>query len=125
MHWYTDVFAKYAVFEGRARRQEYWMFMLINFVIACALTSVETGVGIRPALTGVYSLAVLLPAMAAAVRRLHDTGRTGWWLLIALIPVAGAIVLVIYLADESQPKANAYGPPLADGLTGAEQGATG
>lgn len=119
MHWYTDVFRKYAVFEGRARRQEYWMFMLINLVIACALTAVETGVGIRPALSGVYSLVVLLPAMAASVRRLHDTGRSGWWLLIALIPVAGAIVLFIYLADESQPDRNAYGAPAAVGLAGA------
>ncbi|WP_330343154.1 DUF805 domain-containing protein [Streptomyces sp. NBC_00557] len=125
MHWYTDVLRKYTLFEGRAAREEYWAFTLISVMLAFTLAGVETAIGIRPVLTAAYSLAVLLPSMAVAVRRLHDTGRTGWWLLLALIPVAGAIVLIIYLAGDSDPKTNAYGVPAAAGPMGTGRAATG
>ena len=116
MSWYLEVLKKYAVFDGRARRKEYWMFVLINFLITVVLSlidiligtfSPQTGVGL---LQGLYALAVLIPFIAVTVRRLHDTGRSGWSTLIALIPIIGGIVLLIYMVQDSQPGANQYGP---------------
>ncbi|MCK7594540.1 DUF805 domain-containing protein [Pseudomarimonas salicorniae] len=115
MNWYLEVLKKYAVFSGRARRKEYWMFVLFNIIIAFVLgiidgvlgLTTEGGMGI---LGGLYSLAVLLPSIAVGVRRLHDTGRTGWWLLIAFIPLIGAIVLIVFFVLDSQPGSNEYGP---------------
>ena len=115
MSWYLAVLKKYAVFSGRARRKEYWMFFLFNLIITVALTLIEQMAGIAPepgqsVLAGLYSLAVLIPGLAVAVRRLHDTGRSGWWLLIGLVPILGAIVLLIFLVLDSEPGENAYGP---------------
>jgi uncharacterized membrane protein YhaH (DUF805 family) len=116
MNWYLEVVKKYAVFSGRAQRAELWFFVLFNFIITVVLSfvdglmgtvSAETGVGL---LSGVYSIAILLPAIAVACRRLHDTGRTGWWLLIGFIPVIGAIVLLVFYVLDSQPGDNEYGP---------------
>jgi uncharacterized membrane protein YhaH (DUF805 family) len=116
MSWYLEVFKKYAVFGGRARRKEYWMFVLINLVITVVLIlidiligtfSPQTGVGL---LSGLYSLAVLIPFITVTVRRLHDTGRSGWSMLIGLIPIIGGIVLLIFMVQDSQPGANQYGP---------------
>ncbi len=116
MNWYLEVLKKYAVFSGRARRKEYWFFVLFNLIISLVLTFIdsafgtlneETGYGL---LSGVYSLAVLIPSLAVAVRRLHDTGRTGWWLLIGLIPLIGLIVLLIFFVQDSKPGDNEYGP---------------
>ncbi|MDP3126349.1 MAG: DUF805 domain-containing protein, partial [Thiobacillus sp.] len=99
MDWYLGVLKQYAVFKGRARRKEYWFFILFNLIASLLLTLVdfmtgsldaELGMGL---LSGLYSLAILIPSLAVTVRRLHDTGRTGWWLLIGLIPLIGAIVL--------------------------------
>src|SRR5215217_4387371 len=124
MSWYLEVLKKYAVFDGRARRKEYWMFFLINFVIVVVLSLIDgligtfnpqAGVGL---LQGLYSLAVLIPSIAATVRRLHDTGRTGWWILIGLIPVIGGIVLLIFMVLDSEPGTNEYGPnPKAGGYS--------
>jgi uncharacterized membrane protein YhaH (DUF805 family) len=114
--WYLEVLKKYAVFDGRARRMEYWMFVLINFVITVVLIlidiligtfSPQTGVGL---LQGLYALAVLIPFITVTVRRLHDTGRSGWSMLIGLIPIIGGIVLLIFMVQDSQPGANQYGP---------------
>jgi uncharacterized membrane protein YhaH (DUF805 family) len=115
MHWYVDVIKKYAVFEGRARRTEYWMFFLVNVVIAIVLAIIDTAVGLRSGmgvglLGTLYSLAVLLPGLAVGVRRLHDTARSGWWLLLALIPLVGPIVLLVFMATDGTPGANSYGP---------------
>jgi len=110
MNWYLEVLKKYAVFSGRACRTEYWMFFLFNFIIAFALGFIEgifKGPGV---LGGLYSLAVLLPAIAVGARRLHDTGRSGWWLLISLIPVIGFIVILVFTVQDSQPGENPYGP---------------
>jgi uncharacterized membrane protein YhaH (DUF805 family) len=116
MSWYLEVLKKYAVFGGRARRKEYWMFVLINLVITVVLIlidiligtfSPQTGVGL---LSGLYSLAVLIPFITVTVRRLHDTGRSGWSMLIGLIPIIGGIVLLIFMVQDSQPGANQYGP---------------
>jgi uncharacterized membrane protein YhaH (DUF805 family) len=87
---------KYAEFSGRASRSEYWWFILF-LVLVSAATSL-----ISPVLSGLFSLGTLLPAIAAATRRLHDTNRSGWWQLISLVPVVGFIVLVFFLAQESK-----------------------
>ncbi len=116
MNWYVDVLKKYAVFEGRARRQEYWMWCLLNFIIAIVLGIVDRGAGlmIGEAGTGIlgsiYSLAVLCPGIAVAIRRLHDTGRSGFWLLITFVPCIGVIVLLVFLIQDSEPNANQHGP---------------
>jgi uncharacterized membrane protein YhaH (DUF805 family) len=115
MNYYVDVLRKYAVFGGRARRKEYWYFFLFNIIITIVLAVVdgvtgtlspEAGIGL---LGGIYALVVLIPAIAVAVRRLHDTGRSGWWLLISLIPLIGAIVLIVFFATDSNPGNNQYG----------------
>ena len=115
MNWYLEVLKKYAVFGGRARRKEYWMFALINGIIAFALGLIEGLASDKsstdPGVLGIiYGLAVFIPSIAVAVRRLHDTDRSGWWLLIALIPLIGAIVLIVFLVFDSQPGDNQYGP---------------
>jgi len=109
MHWYLDVLKKYAVFDGRAQRAEYWMFFLFNFIISIVLTVIEGAIGLPLVLTSLYFLAILLPGIAVAIRRLHDTGRSGWWILIALIPLVG-IVLLIFMVLDSQSGDNEYGP---------------
>ena len=109
MNWYLDVLKKYAVFSGRARRKEYWMFALFNFIIAIVIGIIEGIIG-----TGflgiLYMLAVLIPCLAVSVRRLHDIDRTGWWVLIGLVPLIGAIVLIIFAVMDSTPGENQYGP---------------
>ncbi len=105
MHWYLDVLRKYAEFTGRARRQEFWMFVLVNFIIMAALRMFGLDM-----IHTLYSLAVLVPSLAVGARRLHDTGRSGWWLLLNLIPVIGWIVLIVLFAQDSQPGDNEYGP---------------
>jgi uncharacterized membrane protein YhaH (DUF805 family) len=89
---------------------EYWMFFLFNFIIAFVLGFIEGLAGGPGVLGGLYSLAVLLPGLGVSVRRLHDTGRSGWWLFIGLIPLIGAIILLIYMVSDSQEGTNQYGP---------------
>ena len=116
MNWYIQVLKKYAVFSGRSRRKEYWYFVLFNLIITCILFFIDSITGTLNAatgyglLSGVYSLAVLLPALGVAIRRLHDIGRTGWWILIGFIPLIGLIVLLIFFVKDSQPGDNQYGP---------------
>lgn len=109
MKWYLQALKKYAVFDGRAHRTEFWMFMLLNLIIAFALGFVLGATGMGAVLGYIYSLAVLLPTLAVGARRLHDIGRSGWWQLIAFIPVIGIIVLIYFWALDSQPGANKYG----------------
>lgn len=118
MKWYLRVLKKYAVFKGRARRMEFWMFMLFNFIIYLALNlmGVFTGIPLESQTSlavadifGIYSLAILLPSLAVGVRRLHDIGKRGWWLLLLLIPIIGLLIL-FDLARDSQPGENQYGP---------------
>ena len=111
MHWYLDVLQKYAVFSGRASRTEYWMFVLINAVIGFVLSLIDLAIfGTDGILSGIYGLAVLLPSIGVSIRRLHDTNRTGWWLLIGLVPLFGWIVLLIFYIQRSDPGDNKYGP---------------
>ena len=128
MNWYLKALKKYAVFSGRARRKEYWMFSLFNIIIVLALAFVEGITGVAPQsdqsiLAVVYLFAALLPGLAVTVRRLHDTGRTGWWLLISLVPIIGSLVLLVFMVQDSQQSENRYGPnpKLADACPGARQ----
>lgn len=122
MEWYLAVLRKYAVFTGRARRREFWMFTLVNVLISIGLSIIDTilgtdygaGYGI---LSTIYGLAVLIPSIAVGVRRLHDTGRTGWWLLIGLVPCVGLIVLIVFYATEGQRGDNQYGADPKAGYT--------
>ncbi|MEZ5278024.1 MAG: DUF805 domain-containing protein [Opitutaceae bacterium] len=115
MNWYLAALKKYAVFNGRARRSEFWYFVLFNLIVSIVLTVVDgitgslnaaTGMGL---LSGLYSLAVLIPSISVAVRRLHDTERSGWWVLIGLIPLVGAIVLIVFAVQEGTSGANRFG----------------
>lgn len=115
MNWYLEVLRKYAQFDGRSRRKEYWLFVLVNMVVSFLLTFIDRftgtfdpdiGLGL---LSGIYALAVFIPAIAVACRRLHDTGRTAWWLLILLVPLIGWVVLVVFFVQDSQEEENQYG----------------
>ena len=114
MSWYLAVLKNYVGFEGRARRTEYWMFFLINAVIAIVLEIIGAIIHTN-ILYYIYGLAVLIPSIAVGVRRLHDTGKSGWWILIGLIPIVGLIVLLVFFATAGQPGNNQYGgdPKLA------------
>ena len=116
MNWWLSAMKKYVDFSGRARRKEYWMFALFNFffaILAIILdnvlgTAVENvGYGI---FYGIFALAVFLPALAVLVRRLHDVGKSGWFMLISLIPLIGGIWLFILMVTDGQPGENQYGP---------------
>lgn len=95
-------FGKYATFEGRARRSEYWYFCLFNFLVGLLL-------GWIPVIGWLIYLALFLPGIAVGVRRLHDIGKSGWWLLLALIPIVNLVLIYFYILD-SQAGTNEYGP---------------
>ncbi|MFO7606214.1 MAG: DUF805 domain-containing protein [Desulfurivibrionaceae bacterium] len=109
MNWYLEVLKKYAVFGERARRTEYWMFVLFNLIITFVLGFVEGLVGSPGMIAMLYGLAVFIPGLAVSVRRLHDTSHSGWWMLISLIPLIGFIVLLVFMVQDSKPGQNAYG----------------
>lgn len=115
MNYYVDVLKKYAVFDGRATRREFWMFTLWNIIISIALGIVlgiiasATGSNTISLLSWVYTLGVFLPSLGVSIRRLHDTSRSGWWVLIGIIPIIGFIIFIIFAAQDSQPD-NQYGP---------------
>lgn len=115
MNWYLQALNKYAEFNGRARRKEYWFFVLFNILISLALGIVDhvtgsfdptSGVGL---FGGIYAIALLLPGLTVTVRRLHDTNRSGWWVLLPLIPILGGLVLFYFLVLDSTPGRNEYG----------------
>ncbi|MFC6156869.1 DUF805 domain-containing protein [Kribbella sp. NPDC058693] len=119
MQWYIDVLKKYAVFDGRARRKEYWMFVLFNVIASIILSILDKILGLDFGsgstsssgwLSTIYSLAVLLPTIGVAIRRMHDTGRSGWWILINLIPCIGWIWFIVLAAQEGNAGDNQYGP---------------
>lgn len=111
MNWYLEVLKKYAEFNGRARRMEYWMFTLFNFIIAFVLNILVGVVGepMLVALPALYGLFVFIPGIAVTVRRLHDTGRSGWWILIVFVPLIGGLVLLVFMIIEGEAGDNAYG----------------
>jgi uncharacterized membrane protein YhaH (DUF805 family) len=116
MNWYLTVLKKYAVFSGRARRKEYWMFTLFNMIFAIVAMFLDNILGI--AIDGLrygpifmlYVVAVLIPGLAVSVRRLHDVGKSGWMLLIQLIPLIGDIWLLCLMVTDSELGENKYGP---------------
>lgn len=110
MNWYISVLKQYAVFSGRARRTEYWMFVLCNVIVMLLLGMVDKLIGGDNELIGsIYSLAVLLPSLAVAARRLHDTDRSAWWLLLGLIPIIGTLVLIYFMVCNGQQGPNRFG----------------
>ena len=110
MDWYIGVLKQYAVFTGRSRRTEYWMFVLFSIIVSAILGAIDRVLFERGILGIIYSLAVFLPALGVSIRRLHDTDRSGWWVLIGLIPLIGFIVLLVFMVQEGQPGANRFGP---------------
>ena len=114
MQWYLMAFRKYAQISGRSRRAEYWMFVLVNALVAIGLMVVTGMFGESPSVGGsvlylAYTVATIVPGFTVSVRRLHDTGRSGWWMLIGLVPLVGSIVLLVFLAQDSQPGDNEFG----------------
>lgn len=117
MNYYLKVLRQYVDFKGRARRAEYWNFVLINVIISIALTLIDIyALGIDPfagetgILSNLYSLAVFLPSLSVLVRRLHDVGKSGWFFLIVLIPFIGAIWLLILFFRDGEQGENKWGP---------------
>ncbi|WP_066070632.1 DUF805 domain-containing protein [Neobacillus soli] len=110
MAWYLKVFKNYAVFEGRARRKEYWMFYLFNAIAPIILLLLATASDSLAILLIIYLLGTLIPSLAVLVRRMHDIGKSGWWILINFVPFVGGIILLIITCTDSQEGANQYGP---------------
>ena len=116
MSWYLEALKKYAVFHGRSRRAEYWYFVLFNLIVAIVLAGIDSLLGTFSSaqniglLSGIYSLAVLIPTLAVTIRRLHDIDRSGWWILINLVPLIGTIVLLVFALMDGTPGDNRYGP---------------
>jgi uncharacterized membrane protein YhaH (DUF805 family) len=124
MNWYLQVLKNYAEFSGRARRKEYWMFVLFNliFIITAGVLDnilgttfkMDAGYGTQAMPYGwlymLYALFVVIPSLAVAIRRLHDVGKSGWMILVALIPLIGAIWLIVLYCTAGDTGDNKYGP---------------
>ncbi|OIO45154.1 MAG: hypothetical protein AUJ41_00820 [Candidatus Pacebacteria bacterium CG1_02_43_31] len=112
---YKTVFKKYSVFSGRSNKAEYWNFFWSNLAISVALSLFSKIIGNDSNLLGMlYSLVIFLPSTALSIRRLHDIGKTGWMLLVSLIPVAGFIWLLILMATDGDTEENEYGPAIIE-----------
>lgn len=115
MEWYIGAFSKYLDFGGRARREEFWYFFLFNMIVSIVLVIIDASMsGANQKMTFamlslIYVAVAFLPALSVSVRRLHDTGRSGWWLLFGLLPLVGTIVLLVFWVSDSSPNDNAYG----------------
>ena len=114
-------FSKYADGKGRAGRPEYWWFFL-SYIIVYIVAAIIGGALKASWLVWIPLLVYIVPLITAAVRRLHDTGRSGWWYFISLIPLVGTIILIVFLATEGNPGPNEYGPP-PGGVTALPGGA--
>ncbi len=129
MEWYLKVLKNYVGFSGRARRTEFWMFTLFNMVAGIITSIVDRIIGLGDwsayggPITVLYGLAVLLPSLAVAIRRLHDTNRSGWWILLGLVPLVGFIVLIVFYAQAGNIGANKYGADPKDAPTQIDAGA--
>ena len=113
MEWYLKVLNQYTDFQGRARRKEYWMFTLVSSGISVILMIVDYFIGIKIWDTGLlyllYGLGVFIPTIAVGIRRLHDIGKSGWMMLVIIIPIAGFIWLIVLYATDSQKGINDWG----------------
>ena len=114
MKWFLKVLQQYSDFDGRARRKEFWIFMLFNWMFGAVASTLDIVLGFSWGyfflLNGLYSIVLLIPSLAVAVRRLHDIGKSGWMLLILLIPVVGGIWMLVLLLREGNSFENEYGP---------------
>lgn len=108
MNWYLTALKQYATFSGRARRKEYWFFYLFNSLIFMLLNIIDRLIGIG-LLSGLYGIFILIPSIAVIVRRLHDTDRSGWWILIGFIPIVGTIALFILMLFDGTHGDNRFG----------------
>ena len=118
--------SKYVGFSGRARRSEFWYFFLFTFLVGVVTTALDAvlGTGYEAGgglLNTLGSLVLILPSLAVAVRRMHDTGRSGWWLLIGFIPIVGWILLIVWYCTDTEPGDNQYGPDPKNGPSGGSQ----
>ncbi|NML69720.1 DUF805 domain-containing protein [Chryseobacterium sp. RP-3-3] len=116
MKWYLKVLKQYADFTGRARRTEYWMYILFNMIFAIIAAVLDNLLGLKfnqeipyGFIYLIYGLATFIPGLAVMVRRLHDVDKSGWWVFISLIPIVGTIWLLVLLATDGTPGANQYG----------------
>ena len=110
MDWFIDcITTNYVNFSGRASRKEYWMFNLFNIIASFVVILLDSLLGLNCVLSLIYTLAILLPSYAVIIRRLHDTGKSGWWLLLMFIPFVGGIILLIFCLIDSTPGPNQYG----------------
>ncbi|SHO58376.1 DUF805 domain-containing protein [Vibrio quintilis] len=110
MNWFIAAFKKYTVFSGRARRKEYWMFYLFMIIFMIVTGILDGLIGSYGLITGIFCLALILPSLSVTVRRLHDTGRSGWWFFITLVPLVGAIVFFVFTVQAGSFGENEYGP---------------
>lgn len=114
MEYFVEAFRNFANFSGRTRRAAYWYFFLFNLITLTLLTFVDTTLGLSSkgygVLTVLYLLVAIVPSLSLTVRRLHDTGRSGWCILYGLIPIIGNIVLLVFYLQDSQGYSNQYGP---------------
>jgi len=101
-HWYFGVWRNYAVFSGRVGREEYWSFVLVSAVVYLLL-SLLLSLGI------IYIISAIIPSIAVAVRRLHDTDRSGWWILMSFIPIVGWIIVIVRLVEKGNAGENRFG----------------
>ena len=106
---YIEVLQKYAVFDGRAKRSEYWLFLLVHVIISIILGLIPLVLDWFLVVEVVYALALLVPALAVGARRLHDSGKSGWLQLILLVPLIGWVIVIILMALPSDDE-NKYGP---------------
>jgi uncharacterized membrane protein YhaH (DUF805 family) len=126
-YWMTQPLKKYADFSGRARRMEYWMFVVLNIGVSIVASILDRILGMGGMIGGMYGLlqlvamlALLVPGLAVAVRRLHDQDRSGWWLLIALIPILGGLALLVFMFLDGTPGDNRFGSS-PKGASGGQQ----
>jgi len=103
-------FDHYTKFDGRASRPMYWWWVLFAIIVAVVASTIDAIIG-TPIVSAIVGLGLFLPGLSVAIRRLHDTNRTGWWVLIALIPLIGFIVLLVFYLQEGDEGDNQYGPP--------------
>jgi uncharacterized membrane protein YhaH (DUF805 family) len=110
LDYYAEVIRKYAVFDGRAGRAEYWWFFLANLIVYFVLGFLSSMAGtVFTVLMVLYALAIFLPSLGVTIRRLHDTNRSGWWIFIGVVPVIGAIALLVFYASQGTGGENRYG----------------
>lgn len=116
MSWFLMALKKYAQFDGRSQRSEYWFFALFYILFAIAATLIDVGIGSYDPQSGfglvsaILAIGLFIPSLSVSVRRLHDTDRSGWWILICLIPLVGAIWFLVLMVFDSTPGNNRFGP---------------